>query len=125
MVLQFSSLFDAFTSGFVAFIIASIIYLFSPLNILFIVSSIVRGKAISANVRKAAFVFQIILLILGIVIGILALFVLFSFMYGSIRYHQSSFIGAALGIIFIFALQLGAVIWESVWLKRKNSQNLI
>lgn len=94
------------------FLIGSIIFaIFSPFSIVFIIFTIVRAKTLSPEFKKLSFAFQIVFMILNILLGIIA-GILFLMMSGSSD-ALLILIPAALGVIFVFLIQLFVIIWQN------------
>jgi hypothetical protein len=103
------------------FIICIVLAIFSPLGIGFIIFSILRIKTENLGLRKASFIFQIILSSLTFFIGLLiCLLFLFS---GSSFYYNSGWIftlAILFGVGFVVILEVGIIIWESFELNKKE-----
>lgn len=120
---------EMFIGMIVYFVVASIIAIFSPFGIGFIIFSIVRIKTESEVIRKVSFVFQIVICALTLLGGILVS-ILLSFgnrYYGSgSNFYLPSFeqllpgICVFFGVSFIVLIQLIIIIWEGHWIKNNN-----
>ena len=107
-------------------LILSIVFaIFSPFGIFFIIFSIVRGKTENETLKRVAFVFQIILAVLTFAIG-LVVSILFSISGSPIYVYSGGWImtlAAIIGIGFVVAIEIGAIIWQSTSLKNKLCVN--
>ena len=116
----------------ILFIIATIFSIFSPLGIGFIIFSIVRGKTESSGLRKASFVFQIILSILTFIIGsILSILLLLQNHVYNGRFSMPNFsdlspvLGIFFGVTFVIIIEIVILFWEGSWLRKKEDAPIV
>jgi len=106
----------------VIILIISIIFsVFSPLGIGFGIFSIIRGKTQNPALRKISLVFQYLLSVLTLIIGIL-IAIMFSLKGLAFYYYYSDWtvaLAIIIGVSFVFALEIGIIIWEGFWLNKK------
>ncbi len=116
-ILQFLLMF------FIIMIVTMLFAIFSPLGIFFIIFSILRVKVKDLILRKVALVFQIILVVLTFIIGLLVslLFVIRS----SGLYASSEGWIATLAVLcgagFIIFIEIIIMVWETYWLRKKGA----
>lgn len=108
--------------GIIILIITILISVLSPLGILFWIFSFVRVKTKDKVVRKVSLVIQIASVSLTFLIGLIIS--LLAFMKTNMSYFQIQDIIIPLsilfGMIFIVALMVGIIIWESFHLRNKK-----
>jgi hypothetical protein len=112
--------------GLIAMIVSVVLSAFSPFGIVFAIFSIVRANTKSSRVRTLSFVFQIIVplatLLIGLAIGIL-LFLRKSNMY-LIGYSIPPYVvalGVIFGVFFVAAVEIFILTWQSISLRQKAS----
>jgi hypothetical protein len=114
--------FEIVLLGLIVFVITSMAAVFSPLGIFFTIFSIIRAKTSSNNLRTVSLVFQIILCSLTFLIGFfISLAILLSgynYRIGSEQLIAS--ISIIVGALFIVAIEVGVLIWESLWIRGKE-----
>ena len=106
----------------IVLIVSIILAIFSPFNIFFIIFSIIRQKTKSIGLKRASLVFQIILSILNMIVGILIALLFSIRSSGFYMYNQGIFatIGVIIGIGFVSMLQIGFIIWQSSKLRQED-----
>lgn len=114
-----SNLIQTLIQGIIVFIVTIIMAIFSPFGVGFIIFSAIRAKTKNSDLRTVSLIFQIILSILTLVVGIaIGLFLLISRAY----FYGTSWVAALAVIIgagFVFAIELGILIWQGSLLKNK------
>lgn len=119
-----------YNSGLIQLVIMALIFLiisiilavFSPLGIGFIIFSIIRGKTSNPSLRTVSLVFQIILSVLTFLIGLI-IAVLFLVKGSGIYLYSGNWIATVavmLGMCFVVAIEIGIIVWESFWLKKRE-----
>jgi uncharacterized membrane protein YbhN (UPF0104 family) len=105
------------------FLIITIIFsLFSPFGIGFLVFSIIRAKARSKTIKIISLIIQITLTGLTFLIGLI-IAVLFSIRSSGIYTYNHPIITTLivlLGSLFVLAIEITIIIWESFWIKKKE-----
>jgi len=112
-MIYYSSLIEYFIVGMITFIISILLCVFSPFGIFFILFSIIRVKTKNQTLRIISLVFQNIsaglTLIIGFVIALLS----------SMNHYSDGgiiMLAAIIGVCFVFAIEFGVIIWETIWL---------
>lgn len=105
-----------------SFLIIFLVWILSPLGIIFIFSILAQFLVFRKTIRIVAWVFQGIVFILTLLLGIIGLLYTFS-LYGEEKYILLfGFIGA---ITVIFCLMIGTIIAQIIWqTKKPKSSNL-
>ena len=103
----------------IVFLIGFLVWVLSPLGLIFIASTLTQFLIPKKEIRIVALVFQGLVLIFTILLGIIA--IIFSFYlprYGEERYTFLSGISGA--VIIICVLMIGTMITQFIWQKRKR-----
>ncbi|MBM3234612.1 hypothetical protein FJZ19_05980 [Candidatus Pacearchaeota archaeon] len=105
----------------IVFIASSILSIFSPFGIGFAVFSIIRAKTQNSNLRKACLVFQIILPILTLIVGMLIAILFFMTSYHGYFSTETLFIPLLVffGVLFVVCIEIGVFFWENSLLRNQ------
>ena len=120
-----SNLVSLFIQALIYFIVAIIFSIFSPLGIFFIIFSVIRAKTKNSSLKNVSLVFQIVLAVLTLMIGIL-IGILFSVMNLGFYFSGFSWVSTLmiiLGVCFVFAIEIGVILWQTSCVKGKSKTN--
>ncbi len=108
---------------FIIMIVSMLFAIFSPLGIFFILFSIIRAKAKDLTLRKVALVFQIILIVLTFIIGVLVslLFVLRDSGFYIYSEGWIATLAVLCGAGFVIFIEVIIIVWETYRLKEKGA----
>lgn len=120
-MVYYGNLIEIFIPALIVLIVSIIFSIFSPLGIFFIIFSIIRGKTKNPVLRRVSLVSQIILAALTFIIGILVA-LLFLTNRGLYLEGLIFILAIILGVGFVVAVEVGVIIWETYWLKKKIAE---
>jgi uncharacterized membrane protein YbhN (UPF0104 family) len=112
-------------------IISTVVAIFSPFGIVFIIFSIVRLKTKNDKLKRVSFAFQIIMtsitFLLGLLISMLPILSRMGYNYSNIINSESLILTFAIlfGVLFVILIEVGIIIWENYAVKEDNTKQEI
>ena len=99
--------------------ITCVLSLFSPFGIGFLIFSFIKQVSSNLSLKKASFVFQIILSLLNFLLGLsISIYALAQAgRYGVLNFSNSNSItgiAVLLGVLFIFIVHMAIIVWQSM-----------